>query len=123
MNFPPFNKEANKIILKETTVLNNAQDQGAPPSKHRQNDEAEIVEDSLKEFEFMMETALELMMLNPKKFSTRCYSVYVTTKQWTCFLMNRGEEASASQEQVSERKVQLRAEFRIELFKSSEIIE
>jgi hypothetical protein len=70
-----------------------------------------------------METASELMMINPKKFNSKSFAIFIPTNRWTNFNNGYKAKTTLNEEEHEEGEQENRAKFKIEIFSDQEIRE
>jgi hypothetical protein len=109
--FPPFASTDNNIIINQPIATINQVSQITKPS--RQKNLLEVIGDeSYSEYGFILETAHELQILFPAKFTTKEFALYYVTKNWT--VLSEGDKLF--DEDDDETRIEIQSYFRSVLY-------
>jgi hypothetical protein len=125
IDFPPFFDAPNFIEMHETQHTNETVASQKEPVPNKKNQLDLLYTYSGSVFDFLMETAEEMILLNPKQFKNKYHALCIVTNRWTIFTQGLEEEPYLICEEDIDETNQLdleKAEFRIELFTDPLII-
>jgi hypothetical protein len=116
IDFPPFIRQDNHLIVTKATEETNIASQRMSRSNDHIDNFEETRDDTQSDIEYLIETASELMIINPTKYKKKLVTLCVVTNLWTIFT-NEDE----INEETENHDDEIRSQFRVWLFNDEEI--